>query len=100
LQAEFPELFGFVGIGGAEPTVKLPDPSVLPANTGNGVAFSPNGVYMSVAHGYSPYINIYKSDFPFDIETEFYVPDVTELPGIPVGGWTPSVSPKAYVRAK
>ena len=79
---------------------KLTNPSVLPAGMGLGVAFSPDNIYMSVAHSDSPNITIYRSDFPFDIETEFYVPDVTDLPGIPVGGWTPSVSPKAYVRAK
>ena len=39
---------------------KLADPSTLPTSTSYGVAFSPDGVYLSVAHSTSPYVTIYK----------------------------------------
>lgn len=43
---------------------------------------------------------LYRGDYPFDIETEFYVPDIAPLPAVQVGGWNPGVQPSAYVRAK
>ena len=49
-------------------------PSVLPASTGNGTAFSPDGNYMSVAHATTPFITIYKRDG--DIFTKLDNPDV------------------------
>ncbi len=39
---------------------KLANPSVLPADNGNGVAFSGDGTYMAVAHQTTPFITIYK----------------------------------------
>jgi DNA-binding beta-propeller fold protein YncE len=39
---------------------KLPNPATLPAGTGRGAAFSPDGIHLSVAHATSPYITIYK----------------------------------------
>jgi 6-phosphogluconolactonase (cycloisomerase 2 family) len=41
---------------------KLNNPSQLPASSGNGTAFSPDGKYMSVAHDTSPFITIYEID--------------------------------------
>ena len=79
---------------------KLPNPSELPADRGFGVAFSSDNTFMAVAHFGSPYIAIYKGDYPFDIETEFYVPDVDDLPQQQIGDWLPSVQGRAYVRAK
>ena len=40
--------------------VKLSNPSTLPAGTGWGCAFSPDGAYLAVAHSTSPYLTIYK----------------------------------------
>ena len=37
-----------------------PDPSSLPVDAGESVAFSPDSNYMAVAHHNSPYITIYK----------------------------------------
>ena len=42
----------------------------------------------------------YKSNFPFNPATEFYVPDVPDLSSDQIGDWVPGVSAKAYVRAK
>jgi WD40 repeat protein len=39
---------------------KLDNPSTLPPSTGRGVSFSPDGVYLAVAHNNSPFITIYK----------------------------------------
>ena len=39
---------------------KLANPSTLPTNNGRGISFSPDGVYLSVAHFTSPYVTIYK----------------------------------------
>lgn len=39
---------------------KLSDPSTLPDGHGRGVAFSPDGIYMAVAHFTSQFISIYK----------------------------------------
>ena len=41
---------------------KLANPSGLPASNGQGVSFSPDGIYLAVAHTTSPYITIYKRD--------------------------------------
>lgn len=41
---------------------KLANPATLPAGNGNGVSFSPDGVYMAVASSSSPYITVYKRD--------------------------------------
>src|SRR5690606_15943774 len=40
--------------------VKLENPGNLPPSNGLGVAFSPDGQYLSVTHNLSPYITIYK----------------------------------------
>ncbi|MDC8803953.1 hypothetical protein PRZ61_10945 [Halomonas pacifica] len=42
----------------------------------------------------------YKSNFPFDTATEFYVPDIDDLSPQQVGDWIPSAQAKAYVRAQ
>ncbi len=42
------------------PSLKVEDPSTLPASTAWGCAFSPDGKYLAVAHENSPYITIYK----------------------------------------
>jgi len=39
---------------------KLADPATLPTGIGWGVAFSPNGDYLAVAHPTTPFITIYK----------------------------------------
>ena len=40
--------------------VKLANPAPLPAGSGTGCAFSPDGVYLSVSHGTTPFVTIYK----------------------------------------
>ena len=75
LQSAYPELFGAVGIRWA-PDVKLPDPATLPASTGRGPAFSPDGTYLSVAHYTSPYLTIYKRSG----DTFTKLPDPATLP--------------------
>ena len=55
---------------------KLSDPSILPAGTGNGVAFDPTDTYLAVVHNSSPYITIYKRNG--DIFTK--LPDPSTLP--------------------
>ena len=58
-------LVGF-GVGGGGVSInfdvpfKLADPATLPASTGRGTAFSPDGTYLSVAHDSSPFVTIYK----------------------------------------
>ena len=44
----------------ADTFTKLSNPATLPADTGNGVAFSADGTYLAVSHGTSPFITIYK----------------------------------------
>jgi parallel beta-helix repeat protein len=61
---------------------KLDNPSTLPVNTGLGVSFSPNRMYMTVAHSDSPHITIYKIDHETDTFTK--LPNPAELP--PDGG--------------
>ena len=39
---------------------KLTNPGTLPAGTGYGTAWSPDGRFLSVAHGTTPYITIYE----------------------------------------
>ncbi len=39
---------------------KLANPVTLPTGTAHGVAFSADGIYMSVGHEKSPYVTIYK----------------------------------------
>jgi hypothetical protein len=58
LESTYPDLYPL--ISPAFPDVKLTDPSTLPTGIGRGTAFSPDGVYLSVAHDSSPYITIYK----------------------------------------
>ena len=41
------------------PSLKVEDPSTLPTGHGEGCAFSPDGMYLAVAHSSSPYITIY-----------------------------------------
>jgi sugar lactone lactonase YvrE len=41
---------------------KIQDPSVLPPNFGNGVALTPDGAVMAVAHAGSPYVTTYDWD--------------------------------------
>ena len=61
LQSSYPALFAELGIVGVfNPGLKLSDPATLPAGTGNGTAFSPDGTYLSVAHISSPFVTIYK----------------------------------------
>jgi len=40
--------------------VKITDPSLLPAGTVNGVAYSPDGKWLAVASGSTPYLILYK----------------------------------------
>ena len=42
---------------------KLADPATLPAGIGRGVAFSADGVYMTIAHATTPFVTIYKYTF-------------------------------------
>jgi hypothetical protein len=39
---------------------KLANPAALPVGVGYGCAFSPDGVYLTVTHGTTPYVTIYK----------------------------------------
>lgn len=41
---------------------KLSDPAILPPFDGQGVAWSPSGEYVSVAHTSSPFVTIYRRD--------------------------------------
>lgn len=43
---------------------------------------------------------VFEPAYPFDINTEFYVPDVASLTPEAVGTWVPDVAGKPYVRAK
>ena len=52
---------GGIGAGIKAPT-KLADPAQLPAGVGRGCSFSPDGAYLAVSHGTSPYITIYRRD--------------------------------------
>ena len=45
---------------GFDTPIALDSPSELPTGDGRGVAFSPDGSYLAVAHSSSPYITIYK----------------------------------------
>ena len=38
---------------------KYANPATLPASTGNGLAFSPDGSAIAVAHGVTPFISAY-----------------------------------------
>ena len=40
---------------------KLADPATLPTGDGYGVAWSPNGEFLAVAHDTSPYLTIYQT---------------------------------------
>ena len=53
---------------------KLADPSILPTNTGVFAAFSPDGVYLSVAHSTTPFVTIYKRNG--DVFTKLADPDI------------------------
>ena len=53
---------------------KIDNPAVLPPNTGMGIAFSSDGMYMSVAHSISPFITIYKRNG--DVFTKLDDPEV------------------------
>lgn len=54
----------FVTIYGREGTTftKISNPDVIPTGTGNGVAFSSDGLYLAVGHSTFPYISIYKNN--------------------------------------
>jgi WD40 repeat protein len=58
--------------------VKLSDPATLPAGTGYSVSFSPDGKYIAVAHGSSPFINVYPWDGTFGAK----IADPATLPGV------------------
>ena len=61
LQSSYPALFALLGfIIDYDSATKLANPATLPPNGGNGVAFSPDGVYLSVAHNTYPFVTIYK----------------------------------------
>ena len=57
-------------------TTKLPNPAQLPTNSANGVAYSPDGNYMSVAHVSAPFITNYKREG--DVFTK--LPNPAQLP--------------------
>lgn len=61
---------------------------------------SPYTGYTYVVINQAPNIAVYKSDFPFDTATEFYVPDVDPLSPQQIGDWVPGVQGNPYVRAK
>jgi hypothetical protein len=42
--------------------VKIADPLTLPANLSNGIAYSPDGRYMGVAHATTPFVSVYRRD--------------------------------------
>ena len=49
------ELISYVG-------ARLNNPAALPAGNGYGAAFSPDGVYLAIAHSTSPFVTIYRRD--------------------------------------
>ena len=49
-----------LGLSRIEPGVKLTNPGTLPAGTGYGCSFSPDGTFLAVAHALTPFITIYK----------------------------------------
>ncbi len=51
--------------GGEE--VKLSNPSTLPAGEGTDCAFSPDGVYLAVAHYGSPFVTIFNAADTYDV---------------------------------
>lgn len=63
-------------IQGRRIMTKLNAPSSALAGAGNGVAFSPDGVYMGVSHSLSPFVAIYKRDK--DVFTK--LPNPSSLP--------------------
>ena len=81
LQASYPDLYAEVGLLMQLPLPKLSNPADLPTSNGYGVAFSPDGTYMSVAHDASPYITIYKP-LGYDASTLFIVPMIDTPAGV------------------
>jgi hypothetical protein len=61
LMAVAHDFLPFITIYNTSDWSKVPDPSTLPANIGQGVAFSPDGSLMAVAHLQSPFITIYNT---------------------------------------
>jgi len=63
VEADYHELFTALGESldnyTSNPTIT---PSTLPTGTGYGVAFSPDGNYLSVAYAVAPFITIYRRD--------------------------------------
>lgn len=58
-------------------TVKLADPSVLPPGIVKDVSWSPDSVYLGVAHDSNPYFTIYKRSY----DTLTKIPDPLFIPG-------------------
>ena len=70
-------------------TTKLANPATLPASTGIGTAFSPDGVYLSVAHGASPFITIYKNVFTNNVVKSTSIASLVDKSGagyLKIGG--------------
>ena len=63
VEADYHDLFTAFGESldnyTSNPTIT---PSTLPTGTGYGVAFSPDGNYLSVAHNTTPFVTIYRRD--------------------------------------
>jgi len=63
-----------------DPTfTKLPNPVILPTGNGKGVAFSPDGNYLSIAHTTTPYITIYAKNLS-DLSNWTKLADPATLP--------------------
>jgi predicted transcriptional regulator len=61
LQSSYSALFAELGlVNSFDPMVKLADPAALPGGDGHGGDFSPDGVYMAIAHATTPFVTIYK----------------------------------------
>jgi WD40 repeat protein len=57
--------------------VKISNPSTLPAGGARGGEWSPDGRYLAIAAGNSPYIMVYDGISGIDADTEFVIPDLT-----------------------
>lgn len=66
---------------------KISSPSVLPAGRGKGCSWSPDGVYLAIAHWTAPYITVYKREN--DVLTKLANPDVAPTGSSEGCSWSP-----------
>lgn len=66
---------------------KISSPSVLPTGRGKGCSWSPDGVYLAIAHWTAPYITVYKRES--DVLTKLANPAVTPTGSAEGCSWSP-----------